>query len=111
MHSRLWRRLRSGKDVYCEKPVTHYFAEGQAVVAEAAKQKAIFQTGSQQRSDKVFHQGVELVLNGVLGKIREVKVGLPKGHATTQGSDEEKGSAGQPGLRKVDRPSQNDCRT
>ncbi len=80
--------LRSGKDVYCEKPVTHFFSEGKAVVAEVAKQQAIFQTGSQQRSDLVFHQAVELVRNGVLGKVSEVVVGLPQGHATAQGSDE-----------------------
>ena len=82
--------VRNGKDVYCEKPVTHFFAEGQAVVAEVAKQKAIFQTGSQQRSDQVFHRGVEMVQTGVLGKISEVKVGLPRGHANAQGSDEVK---------------------
>jgi predicted dehydrogenase len=42
--------LRSGKDVYCEKPVTHLFAEGRAVYHEVTKRKAIFQTGSQQRN-------------------------------------------------------------
>ncbi|MBM3847467.1 MAG: Gfo/Idh/MocA family oxidoreductase, partial [Verrucomicrobia bacterium] len=36
--------LRNGKDVYCEKPVTHLFAEGVAVYQEVAKRKAIFQT-------------------------------------------------------------------
>ncbi|MBC8327077.1 MAG: Gfo/Idh/MocA family oxidoreductase [Verrucomicrobia subdivision 3 bacterium] len=72
--------LRNGKDVYCEKPVTHLFAEGVAVYKEAEKQKAIFQTGSQQRSDRRFHHAVELVLNGVIGKVKTVEVGLPRGH-------------------------------
>ncbi|NOY00194.1 MAG: Gfo/Idh/MocA family oxidoreductase [Verrucomicrobia bacterium] len=72
--------LQNGKDVYCEKPVTHLFAEGQALYKEVAKQKAIFQTGSQQRSTANFHQAVELIHNGVIGKVKEVKVGLPKGH-------------------------------
>ena len=71
--------LRNGKDVYCEKPVTHLFAEGQAVYKEVEKQKAIFQTGSQQRSDQRFRHCAELALNGHLGKIRKVEVGLPFG--------------------------------
>lgn len=78
--------LRSGKDVYCEKPVTHLFAEGQAVYREVAKQKATFQTGSQQRSSKEFHQAVELVMNGTLGKIKRVEVGLPTGYPEAKGS-------------------------
>lgn len=77
--------LRGGKDVYCEKPVTHYFAEGQAVYREVAARKAVFQVGSQQRSDALFHQGVELVINGAIGKIKEVKVGLPRGHEQPDG--------------------------
>lgn len=74
--------LRSGKDVYCEKPVTHLFAEGQAVYKEVAKQKAIFQTGSQQRSDVRFRIAVEAVMNGLLGKLQHVEVGLPTGGGT-----------------------------
>ncbi|MDG2123831.1 MAG: Gfo/Idh/MocA family oxidoreductase, partial [Verrucomicrobiales bacterium] len=74
--------LRNGKDVYCEKPITHLFAEGQAVYKEAAKQKAIFQVGSQQRSDTRFRMAAEAVMNGLLGKITEVKVGLPTGRGT-----------------------------
>ncbi len=71
--------LRNGKDVYCEKPVTHLFAEGQMVYREAAKQKAIFQTGSQQRSDIRFRIAAEAVLNRVFGKLEKVEVGLPSG--------------------------------
>lgn len=74
--------LRNGKDVYCEKPVTHLFAEGVAVYREVAKRKAIFQTGSQQRSDRNFRMAVEAVQNGLLGKIQHVEVGLPTGNKT-----------------------------
>ncbi len=80
--------LRNGKDVYCEKPVVHRFHEGQLVVAEVAKQGAIFQTGSQQRSTANFHQAVELILNGVIGKVKRVEVGLPQGHAQAEGNTE-----------------------
>ena len=36
--------LRQGKDVYGEKPFTHFFAEGQAVYREVAKRKAVYQS-------------------------------------------------------------------
>ena len=44
-----------------------------------AKRKAIFQTGSQQRSTGNFHRAVELIRNGLIGKVKEVQIGLPKG--------------------------------
>ena len=77
--------LNAGKDVYCEKPVTHLYAEGHAIHREVAKQNAIFQVGSQQRSDKKFQQAVEIVRNGLLGKITNVEVGLPTGHNEPEG--------------------------
>lgn len=77
--------VRAGKDVYCEKPVTHLFAEGRTVYREVKKQNAVFQTGSQQRSDAKFRRAVELVRSGVLGKIQEVQVGLPPGYDKPQG--------------------------
>jgi predicted dehydrogenase len=77
--------LRAGKDVYCEKPVTHLFGEGQQIYREVEKRKSVFQTGSQQRSDWRFRRAVELARNGRLGDIREVQVGLPPGYDKPQG--------------------------
>jgi len=77
--------LRAGKDVYCEKPLTHRFHEGQLIYREVARRKAVFQVGSQQRSDARFRQAVELVCNGHIGKVRQVEVGLPPGYAKPQG--------------------------
>lgn len=68
---------RAGKDIYCEKPLAHNFAEGRAMVQAAAKYNRIWQTGSWQRSTANFHQACELVRNGRIGKIRRVEVGLP----------------------------------
>jgi predicted dehydrogenase len=87
--------LRNGKDIYCEKPVTHFFAEGQALYREVAKRKAIFQTGSQQRSSTVFRNAVELVRNGLIGKVKEVKVGLPKGPDKIKGDPTEENRSGR----------------
>ena len=68
---------KAGKDVYCEKPLTLVVAEGRAMVKAARDNKRIVQTGSQQRSAKEFRHACELVRNGALGKLKEVKVGLP----------------------------------
>lgn len=80
--------LRAGKDVYCEKPVTHFFAEGQLVYQETQKQQAVFQTGSQQRSDWRFRRAAQLARNGHLGELKEIKVGLPPGYDQPQGDTE-----------------------
>ena len=77
--------IRNGKDVYCEKPVTHTFAEGQLVCREIARQNTVFQTGSQQRSSKEFRKAVELIRNGHIGKLQEIHVGLNPGYDKPQG--------------------------
>ena len=82
--------LRAGKDVYCEKPVTHKYPEGHAIHREVAKQKAVFQVGSQQRSEALFQQAVEIVRNGLIGKVTKVEVGLPTGHDQPEGDASEK---------------------
>ncbi len=81
-----YEALQAGKDVYCEKPVTHLFAEGQTIVSEVAKRNAVFQTGSQQRSDPLFRKLVEITQAGLLGTIQKVEVGLPTGYSEPQGS-------------------------
>ena len=73
--------LRNGKDVYGEKPITHLFGEGQALYREVEKRGAIFQVGSQQRSQTRFRIGTEIVMNGLLGEIKNIEVGLPTGHS------------------------------
>jgi predicted dehydrogenase len=71
---------RAKKDIFCEKPLSHTFAEGVAMVEAVRMNQRIWQTGSWQRSIANFRQGTELVLNGYIGKIRRVEVGLPSGH-------------------------------
>jgi len=66
------------KDIYCEKPLTHTIVEGRKIVEAAAKNKVIFQTGSQQRSEfgGRFRLAVELVRNGRIGKVKTVRIGV-----------------------------------
>ncbi len=68
------------KDIFCEKPLSHTFAEGVAMVAAVQKAGRIWQTGSWQRSRVDFRRAVELVVNGYIGKVKRVEVGLPSGH-------------------------------
>ncbi len=68
-----------GKDIYCEKPLTHDLGEGRAVVEAAKRNGTVFQVGSMQRSGSNFKQACELVRNGYIGKIKHINVGLPNG--------------------------------
>ncbi len=67
---------RTGKDLYCEKPLTNNLVEAKTVMDAVQASKIIFQTGSQQRSDNNFRYACELVRNGHIGKIQRVEVGV-----------------------------------
>ena len=71
--------LRSGKDVYSEKPLTLTIDEGKRLVAVARETKCILQTGSQQRSSGRFRLACELVRNGRIGKLERIVTTLPTG--------------------------------
>jgi predicted dehydrogenase len=68
---------RAGKDVYCEKPLTLVIGEGQPMIAAAHKHARVVQTGTMQRSGVEFKLAVELVQQGIVGKVRAVNVTLP----------------------------------
>lgn len=65
--------LRAGKDVYCEKPLTHNIHEAIEVMRVVTEQRRVLQTGSMQRSSSEFRVACELVRNGVIGKIERVE--------------------------------------
>jgi predicted dehydrogenase len=65
---------KAGKDVYCEKPYSHSIEEGRLMVQAVEKYKRINQTGNMQRSWKNFRDACQLVRNGLIGDISEVKV-------------------------------------
>ncbi|MGB5820315.1 MAG: Gfo/Idh/MocA family oxidoreductase [Saonia sp.] len=68
--------MKSGKDVYCEKPLSLTIKEGMAMVKTAAKTEKIVQTGSMQRSWENFRKACELVRNGYIGDIKKVLVNV-----------------------------------
>ena len=64
--------LRSGKDVYCEKPLTHNLHESIEVMKAVDANKRVLQTGSMQRSMREFRIACEMVRGGAIGKIDRV---------------------------------------
>jgi predicted dehydrogenase len=64
--------LMNGKDVYCEKPLTHDIQEAIDIMTGVGKHKRVLQAGSMQRSMKEFRIACELVRNGCIGKIDHV---------------------------------------
>lgn len=66
----------AGKDIYCEKPLSLTVREGRAMVEAARRNDRVFQTGSMQRSWPEFRHTAELIRNGYLGDIREIKVSV-----------------------------------
>jgi len=69
--------VRTGKDVFCEKPLTLTIAEGRDLVNEVKRYGRVFQTGSQQRSGSEFRKACELVVNGRIGKLHTMTVQIP----------------------------------
>ena len=69
----------AGKHIYCQKPLTYNIAESIGLRRAVQAKKVILQTGSQQRSESpftAFRSASEAVLNGRLGKIHTIKIGI-----------------------------------
>jgi len=66
------------KDIYLQKPATLTVAEGRLLSDVVARQGVILQVGAQCRSSAPqYRKAAELVRNGRIGKIYQVKIGLP----------------------------------
>ena len=71
--------MLSGKDVYCEKPMTLTIEEGRQMCDVAKKTGRIVQVGTQQRSMKQMITAVALIRAGRLGKLTKVQVAIGGG--------------------------------
>jgi predicted dehydrogenase len=60
---------QAGKDVYVEKPVCVAVEEGKKMVDAARRYKRVVQVGLWQRSNLHFQKAVELVQDGLIGKV------------------------------------------
>src|SRR5271156_629292 len=59
----------AGKDVYCEKPMSHTVEDGFAMVDAVRKGNRIMQVGSQRVSSIVYEKARELYASGALGEV------------------------------------------
>ena len=61
--------LKAGKHVYVEKPCSHNPAEGEILVAAAAKYNKLVQMGSQRRSFPRMIEAVQALKEGAIGRV------------------------------------------
>jgi predicted dehydrogenase len=64
--------VAAGKDVYCEKPMSHSVADGQAMVEAVQGGKRIFQAGSQRVSSVLYAKAREIYQSGRLGEVHSI---------------------------------------
>jgi predicted dehydrogenase len=65
--------LSAGKDVYCEKPMSHNPTDGLAMVAAQTKSGRILQVGAQRTSSALCAKANELIKEGVIGDLNLVE--------------------------------------
>ena len=67
--------VKSGADVYCQKPISVDIAEGQAMLAAARKYKRVVQVGTQRRSTPhLVEARNNIIKEGKLGNIAYVEI-------------------------------------
>jgi len=66
--------VRSGKDVYCEKPLGMSVQQGQVLRKEVNRYNRVFQFGTQERSSRNSRFACEMVRSGRVGKIHKITV-------------------------------------
>ena len=64
--------MKAGKDVYCEKPMIHLYADGPEMIEAARATNQILQVGSQRVSSIVYAKAKELLASGAIGKLNMV---------------------------------------
>ena len=64
--------MKAGKDVYCEKPMIHVYADGPEMIETARTTGRIIQIGSQRVSSVVYAKAKELLASGAIGELNLV---------------------------------------
>src|SRR6266403_2057315 len=74
--------VNAGKDIYCEKPMSHSPADGLAMVAAAKKTGRVVQIGSQRVSSVLCAKAKELLAQGTIGDLMMVEGSLGRNDPT-----------------------------
>jgi predicted dehydrogenase len=74
--------IAAGKDVYCEKPMSHNPADGLAMLAASKKSDRIVQIGAQRTSSVICAKAKDLYDKGSLGDINLVEMSLGRNDPT-----------------------------
>ncbi len=87
--------LRSGKHVYCQKPLTRTVDEARALARAARRSRAVTQMGIQNHSAVPYAQALHIFRAGHIGRVYEVHVWTdrpagwwPQGVGRSEGADE-----------------------
>ncbi len=70
--------VAAGKDVYCEKPMSHTVEDGFAMVDAVEKNNRMMQVGSQRVSSIVYAKGREIFASGALGEVCFIQASLDR---------------------------------
>ncbi|MBL8814602.1 MAG: Gfo/Idh/MocA family oxidoreductase [Planctomyces sp.] len=65
--------MQLGKHVYCQKPLTHTVHEARQLRMAAQKYNLVTQMGNQIQSHPFYRTAVQIVHDGVIGKVTEVR--------------------------------------
>ena len=68
---------QAGKDIYCEKPLVNTVAKGRALSKAVRQNARILQTGSHERSNNSVRFAYDLVRNGRIGQLKQIRVNMP----------------------------------
>jgi predicted dehydrogenase len=74
--------VSAGKDVYCEKPMSHSPADGVAMVEAARRTGRIVQVGSQRISSQICARARQMIAQGMLGDLMLVEAWLGRNDPT-----------------------------
>src|SRR5246500_5411531 len=74
--------LNSGKDIYCEKPMSHSVADGFDMAAAQQKTGKFVQVGSQRVSAVIYGKAKELLAQGAIGELNLVEGSLGRNDPT-----------------------------